>query len=174
MHHDFIVIIIFNHCHYDIHYLSCQVKRYRTYVYLLRSRLSSQQSGQQGTNAGIDVGDLPVFEARPAGEGAEGGERGARVVPPPIPERARPGDRYSYQQAVHHNAFLWPTTVCCADYHQLTEFSHPHHPITPYLTLASSASWLWGHQEIVFIPLWLNRSIALVTDKEGLPWKHSG
>ncbi|XP_069976917.1 PH and SEC7 domain-containing protein 1 isoform X5 [Penaeus vannamei] len=73
-------------------YLNSEVKRYRTYVYLLRSRLSSQQSGQQGTNAGIDVGDLPVFEARPAGEGAEGGERGARVVPPPIPERARPGD----------------------------------------------------------------------------------
>ncbi|XP_063605221.1 PH and SEC7 domain-containing protein-like isoform X4 [Penaeus indicus] len=73
-------------------YLNSEVKRYRTYVYLLRSRLTSQQSGQQGTNAGIDVGDLPVFEARPAGEGAEGGERGARVVPPPIPERARPGD----------------------------------------------------------------------------------
>ncbi|XP_071514522.1 LOW QUALITY PROTEIN: uncharacterized protein Efa6 [Panulirus ornatus] len=73
-------------------YLIKEVKRYRTYVYLLRSRLSSQPPGQQGTGAGLDVGDLPVFEARPAGEGAEGGDRGGRVIPPPIPERARPGD----------------------------------------------------------------------------------
>ncbi|XP_069177991.1 PH and SEC7 domain-containing protein-like isoform X1 [Procambarus clarkii] len=87
-------------------YLIKEVKRYRTYVYLLRSRLTSQPPGQQGAGAGLDVGDLPVFEARPTGEGAEGGDRGGRVVPPPIPERARPGDRYSYQQAVHHNAFL--------------------------------------------------------------------
>nr|XP_053642298.1 PH and SEC7 domain-containing protein-like isoform X2 [Cherax quadricarinatus] len=73
-------------------YLIKEVKRYRTYVYLLRSRLTSQPPGQQGAGAGVDVGDLPVFEARPTGEGAEGGDRGGRVVPPPIPERARPGD----------------------------------------------------------------------------------
>ncbi|KAK3871166.1 hypothetical protein Pcinc_022206 [Petrolisthes cinctipes] len=83
-------------------YLTKEVKRYRTYVYLLRSKLASQPPP-----SGIDPPqDLPVFEARAAGEGTEAGERGARVVPPPIPERARPGDRYSYQQAVHHNAFL--------------------------------------------------------------------
>ncbi|XP_068228220.1 PH and SEC7 domain-containing protein-like isoform X4 [Palaemon carinicauda] len=73
-------------------YLTSEIKRYRTYVYLLRSRLTTQQGGQQGTSSGIDVGDLPVFEARPVSDGSDGGDRGSRVIPPPIPERARPGD----------------------------------------------------------------------------------
>ncbi|XP_064114835.1 PH and SEC7 domain-containing protein-like isoform X6 [Macrobrachium nipponense] len=73
-------------------YLTSEIKRYRTYVYLLRSRLTTQQGGQQGTSSGLDVGDLPVFEARPVSDGSDGGDRGSRVIPPPIPERARPGD----------------------------------------------------------------------------------
>ncbi|XP_050699616.1 PH and SEC7 domain-containing protein-like isoform X5 [Eriocheir sinensis] len=78
-------------------YLIKEVKRYRTYVYLLRSKLSTQSPGQQQQQQGGatgESGELPVFEVHPPGEeGQEGVERGgARVVPPPIPERARPSD----------------------------------------------------------------------------------
>ncbi|KAK8402188.1 hypothetical protein O3P69_001349 [Scylla paramamosain] len=94
-------------------YLIKEVKRYRTYVYLLRSKLNTQSPGQQQQmqqqqQQATGEGELPVFEVHPPGEEGleEVGVESARVVPPPIPERVRPSDRYSYQQAIHHNAFL--------------------------------------------------------------------
>ena len=113
-------------------YLACvslylrQIKRYRAYVYLLRSRLTPAAS----TNG--NASDLPVLHADGGGggvvvvvaaaaspdtttPGSGGGNRGnGRLVPPPIPDRVVlrgaastvPGDRYSYQEAVTHNAIV--------------------------------------------------------------------
>ncbi|CAL4060284.1 unnamed protein product, partial [Meganyctiphanes norvegica] len=83
----------------EVHYVE-EIKRYRTYVLLLRSRLSSAGGNSSGggmvsgssSNSGsgtLEVGDLPVFEA--GDNSVEGGQhqqqQQQRVVPPPIPER---------------------------------------------------------------------------------------
>ncbi|XP_045117681.1 PH and SEC7 domain-containing protein-like isoform X2 [Portunus trituberculatus] len=80
-------------------YLIKEVKRYRTYVYLLRSKLNTQSPGQQQQlqqqqQQATGEGELPVFEVHPPGEEGleEIGVESARVVPPPIPERVRPSD----------------------------------------------------------------------------------
>ncbi|KAK8402189.1 hypothetical protein O3P69_001349 [Scylla paramamosain] len=83
-------------------YLIKEVKRYRTYVYLLRSKLNTQSPGQQQQmqqqqQQATGEGELPVFEVHPPGEEGleEVGVESARVVPPPIPERVRPSDSSS-------------------------------------------------------------------------------
>ncbi|XP_076054271.1 uncharacterized protein LOC143032905 isoform X6 [Oratosquilla oratoria] len=68
-------------------HLICEVKRYHTYVYLLRSKVSLQPS--------LDSGELPVFEAPPglADSDEHMEDRGGqRIIPPPIPERSRPSE----------------------------------------------------------------------------------
>ena len=56
-----------------------QLRRYQTYVALLRSRLEGVGGSKLG---GIDVmTELPVFEGS--------GNREEAVVPPPIPQRQR-------------------------------------------------------------------------------------
>ena len=75
---------------------------------MLRSRIQTTPGtscGGASNNAQVSP-DLPVFEAHPGGDTNEGGDTGgARVVPPPIPERARPTDRYSYHEAINHAVF---------------------------------------------------------------------
>ena len=75
------------------------------YSHLLRSRIQTTSGTPSGAGNSEVSGDLPVFEAHPGGDVVEGGETTARVVPPPIPERARPTDRYSYHEAVNHTVF---------------------------------------------------------------------
>lgn len=97
-----------------------QIKRYRAYVYLLRSRVSPSAAAANGSGAGHQ---LPVFHPDSAGSAAaaddvsgsnssnNSGRGNGRLVPPPIPDRVVmrttvPGDRYSYQEAVTHHALV--------------------------------------------------------------------
>ncbi|KAF2352857.1 PH domain-like [Trinorchestia longiramus] len=88
-------------------YLNEEIKRYRAYVYLLRSKLASAN----GTDGALPP-DLPVFRAGDDMPDHHAGDNG-RVVPPPIPHRpggaaspSLPSDRYSYQQAIDQHSLL--------------------------------------------------------------------
>ncbi|KAG0710782.1 PH and SEC7 domain-containing protein 3 [Chionoecetes opilio] len=105
-------------------HLITELKRYRTYVYLLRSKLTTQSPGQQQGGAAGE-GELPVFEVHPpCEEEPEGGEQrggGARVVPPPIPDRVRPSDSAtraaSVAPAATLDAEVLPGRVSCPQFY---------------------------------------------------------
>ncbi|XP_060525644.1 PH and SEC7 domain-containing protein isoform X2 [Cylas formicarius] len=85
-------------------YLTFEIKRYRTYSYMLRSRIAQYQSPAIVEPVTSSLAENSIGEADEAVAGnnvtvVEGGG----IVPPPIPER-RPSpivNRYSYRQAIY-------------------------------------------------------------------------
>lgn len=80
-------------------YCVFQVKRYKTYVNILRSCMS------QYPDLGATLTENSIGELDEASGGVtflEGGPSGG-IVPPPIPDRRSPptSNRYSYRQAIY-------------------------------------------------------------------------
>lgn len=77
------------------------MKRYKTYSYILRSRLS-QYPEVEVSLAENSIGELDEASGVALLEGPSGG-----IVPPPIPDRRSPvTNRYSYRQAIYNRAVL--------------------------------------------------------------------
>jgi hypothetical protein len=74
---------------------SSQLKRYKTYAYLLRSKMAQYPELE------------PSLVETSIGEVDERGECESGIVPPPIPDRplprATPTNRYSYRAAIYNS-----------------------------------------------------------------------
>jgi len=83
-----------------------QLKRYRTYAYLLRSRMSQYPELVEPSLA--EESCLSIAE-----EEANGSEvRGVSVVPPPVPDRrSPPNNRYSYRAAIYNSSLAGRANV---------------------------------------------------------------
>ncbi|XP_072759646.1 PH and SEC7 domain-containing protein isoform X2 [Anoplolepis gracilipes] len=79
-------------------YLHYELKRYKTYAYLLRSRLAFNE---------VEPSSLVESSIGEVDEGALLGSSGAIInaegalVPPPVPERSTAANRYSYRTAIY-------------------------------------------------------------------------
>ncbi|XP_011331529.1 PH and SEC7 domain-containing protein 1 isoform X2 [Ooceraea biroi] len=78
-------------------YLHHELKRYKTYAYLLRSRLAFSEV-EPSSLVESSIGE--VDEGAPTGPGALVNAEGA-LVPPPVPERPAAANRYSYRAAIY-------------------------------------------------------------------------
>lgn len=77
---------------------SFQLKRYKTYAYLLRSRLAFNEV-EPSSLVESSIGE--VDEGVPIGlSGSLGNAEGA-LIPPPVPERPTAANRYSYRTAIY-------------------------------------------------------------------------
>ncbi|XP_046393713.1 PH and SEC7 domain-containing protein-like [Ischnura elegans] len=96
-------------------FLHFELKRYKTYAYLLRSKMAQYPELEPSLVEGsIGEGDERVSELVVGGAalsdamssvGAGPGAVGAALVPPPIPDRRSPPatNRYSYRAAIYNN-----------------------------------------------------------------------
>ncbi|XP_049821015.1 PH and SEC7 domain-containing protein-like isoform X3 [Aethina tumida] len=82
-------------------YLTYEIKRYKTYSYMLRSKIS------QLPEFGVSLAENSIGEAEEQSLGASSvtlieGPASGGIVPPPIPDRQTPPtNRYSYRQAIY-------------------------------------------------------------------------
>ncbi|KAJ8948377.1 hypothetical protein NQ314_008416 [Rhamnusium bicolor] len=82
-------------------YLNYELKRYRTYAYMLRSKMS------QYPELGISLAENSIGEVDEATGGVTLMDGAVGIVPPPIPDRPSPTvNRYSYRQAIYSRNML--------------------------------------------------------------------
>ncbi|XP_063907205.1 PH and SEC7 domain-containing protein-like isoform X5 [Zophobas morio] len=83
-------------------YLTFEVKRYRTYSYILRSRMSQYTEQHTVSLVENSIGEVDEATGVTLMDGPSGG-----IVPPPIPDRpSPPTNRYSYRQAIYNRNML--------------------------------------------------------------------